>query len=353
MPLTKSKSPKAFQENIKREIAAGKPQKQAVAIAYDVQRRAKKADGGDVTSAPKRFSETGPFTIVNRKTGKVVGKASTVQGARRSKDRNDNEYGGYIHQIMNSKGESGFKNGGGLYANIHAKRKRIAEGSGEKMRKPGSAGAPTAKAFKQSARTAKKAGGGDVDYRDGSEHTPGYEPIDYTKPDPNMVIDKYGNKLEYGVPVNEKGKFKRPESEQFYSGNMDYDDYKARKIAYGKWQDDYKRRWPDATFDSEGKVVPKVGLAPYRFETKKKKGGGVSLSVKRGEKLPVSKGAGLTAKGRAKYNRETGSELKAPQPEGGARKKSFCARMSGVVKHSKGDAERAKASLRRWKCSGW
>lgn len=44
----------------------------------------------------------------------------------------------------------------GLYANIHAKRKRIAEGSGEKMRKVGSKGAPTAKNFKQAAKTAKK-----------------------------------------------------------------------------------------------------------------------------------------------------------------------------------------------------
>jgi hypothetical protein len=44
----------------------------------------------------------------------------------------------------------------GLYANIHAKRKRIAAGSGEKMRKVGSKGAPTAKAFKKSAQTAKK-----------------------------------------------------------------------------------------------------------------------------------------------------------------------------------------------------
>lgn len=43
----------------------------------------------------------------------------------------------------------------GLYANIHAKRKRIAQGSGEKMRKPGAAGAPTAQAFIQSAKTAK------------------------------------------------------------------------------------------------------------------------------------------------------------------------------------------------------
>ena len=43
----------------------------------------------------------------------------------------------------------------GLYHNIHAKKKRIAEGSGEKMRKVGSKGAPTAAAFKQSAKTAK------------------------------------------------------------------------------------------------------------------------------------------------------------------------------------------------------
>lgn len=44
----------------------------------------------------------------------------------------------------------------GLYANINAKRKRIAAGSGEKMRKPGSKGAPTAADFKKAAKTAKK-----------------------------------------------------------------------------------------------------------------------------------------------------------------------------------------------------
>ena len=128
---------------------------------------------------------------------------------------------------------------GGLYENIHRKQQRIAEGSGEKMRRVGSKGAPTADAFKQSAKTAKL------------------------------------------------------------------------------------------------------------------KDGGVSLAVGRGEKLPVSKGAGLTQKGREKYNRETGSHLKAPQPQGGSRKDSFCARMSGVVEHSKGDAPRAKASLKRWNCPGW
>jgi hypothetical protein len=44
----------------------------------------------------------------------------------------------------------------GLYANINAKRKRIAEGSGERMKKPGSKGAPTAKDFKEAVKTAKK-----------------------------------------------------------------------------------------------------------------------------------------------------------------------------------------------------
>ncbi len=84
--------------------------------------------------------------------------------------------------------------------------------------------------------------------------------------------------------------------------------------------------------------------------TKKK---GVSLAIGRGEKLPASKGAGLTAKGRAKYNAATGSNLKAPQPEGGARKDSFCARMSGVkgpMKDENGKPTRKAAALKRWKC---
>lgn len=81
----------------------------------------------------------------------------------------------------------------------------------------------------------------------------------------------------------------------------------------------------------------------------------VSLSVGRGEKLPVSQGAGLTEKGRAKYNAATGSNLKAPAPKpktdaDKGRKASFCARMGGVVAQAKGPAERAKAALKRWKC---
>ena len=58
--------------------------------------------------------------------------------------------------LMAKGGKVATKKPVGLYANINAKRKRIAEGSGEKMRKPGSKGAPTAKAFRESAKTAKK-----------------------------------------------------------------------------------------------------------------------------------------------------------------------------------------------------
>jgi hypothetical protein len=177
MPLIKSKSKEAFGKNVAAELRAGKPQKQAVAIAYATKRAAK-------------------------------------------------------------------KDGGGLYANIHAKQERIAHGSGERMRKVGAKGAPTAQAFKDAAKTAKKSGGG------------------------------------------------------------------------------------------------------------------VSLSVGRGEKLSTERGAGLTAKGREKANRATGSHLQAPAPnpktkKDEGRKKSFCARMSGVVKKSTGDAPRAKASLKRWNCPGW
>ena len=83
---------------------------------------------------------------------------------------------------------------------------------------------------------------------------------------------------------------------------------------------------------------------------------GVRLSVGRGEK---SKKGGLTAKGRAKYNRATGSNLQAPVTEKNptckraARRKSFCARMKGVkgpMKDNKRRPTRKALALKRWMC---
>jgi hypothetical protein len=70
---------------------------------------------------------------------------------------------------------------------------------------------------------------------------------------------------------------------------------------------------------------------------------------------PTEKGAGMTAAGRAEYNRKNDANLKPPAPNpkskaDAGRKASFCARMEGVVKNAKGPAERAKASLKNWNC---
>lgn len=86
---------------------------------------------------------------------------------------------------------------------------------------------------------------------------------------------------------------------------------------------------------------------PARKKRKRKKG--PSLSVRRGEKLSVRAGGGLTAKGRRRYNRATGSHLRAPAPhpkskKDKSRRKSFCARSRGWK------GPRGLAARRRWNC---
>ena len=72
---------------------------------------------------------------------------------------------------------------------------------------------------------------------------------------------------------------------------------------------------------------------------------GPNLSVGRGEKQSVKAGGGLTAKGRAKYNKATGSNLKAPTKDSSnPRHKSFCARSKSCT------GERGKAARSRWGC---
>ena len=68
-----------------------------------------------------------------------------------------------------------------------------------------------------------------------------------------------------------------------------------------------------------------------------------------------SESGGLNEKGRKSYERANpGSDLKAPQPEGGARKRSFCARMRGMRKRQKASnntgKDRLSKALRKWKC---
>jgi len=200
MPLTKSKSKKAFEHNIKAEIVAGKPPKQAVAIAYSVKRAAKKADGGsmnrdDEGREPSRSSEHKRAKAQERDFGRF--QAAEFHGGDkkeygRTNRRNESErlkesvqrhasIGDPVHNLIakhlrkewSEKIGGGkpapFKKGGdahpGLYANINAKKKRIEHEKAaglpvEHMRKVGSKGAPTSDAFRQSAKTAKLKTGG-------------------------------------------------------------------------------------------------------------------------------------------------------------------------------------------------
>ena len=93
-------------------------------------------------------------------------------------------------------------------------------------------------------------------------------------------------------------------------------------------------------------AVPSVGTPPPVSEAKT-----AAWQRKEGK----NKEGGLNEKGRKSYERENpGSDLKAPQPEGGPRKKSFCARMGGVkgpMKDEKGRPTRKALALRKWKCS--
>lgn len=86
---------------------------------------------------------------------------------------------------------------------------------------------------------------------------------------------------------------------------------------------------------------------------RKNKGAMKGCTIKNGCK---SKSGGLTARGRRMINRKTGSNLKAPQPGGGSRKKSFCARMKGMKKRrtsaktARDPNSRINKALRKWKC---
>ena len=95
---------------------------------------------------------------------------------------------------------------------------------------------------------------------------------------------------------------------------------------------------------------------------KKRKGSMKGMSVKSGDKRPTSKGAGMTAKGVAKYRRQNpGSKLKPavteakPTGKRAKRRKSYCSRSKGQMKMhgincSKTPKKRICAARRRWKC---
>ena len=119
----------------------------------------------------RRSSRSGADTQLDRlriKKDSLEGQLMQDRLEPRTRRRLESELRDVLRD-MNFFGPEKLASGGrpGLYANINAKRKRIAAGSGERMRKPGSKGAPTAANFKQAAKTAKLADGGNLMMRKG------------------------------------------------------------------------------------------------------------------------------------------------------------------------------------------
>lgn len=170
----------------------------------------------------------------------------------------------------------------GLWDNIHAKQERIKKGSGERMRNPGSKGAPSAADFKAAAESVELTADEQFDLIE--------ELVDFLSTEYNVEVDQIWEELE--------------------------------------------------TVDDEELLEAAVDAKGYKSST-----------------------GGLTQKGRDHYNSQTGGNLKAPVTtppsklkagsKAANRRKSFCARMSGVegpMKKPNGKPTRKALALRKWNC---
>lgn len=224
----------------------------------------------------------------------------------------------------------------GLWDNIHAKQKRIKNGSGERMRKPGSKGAPTAAAFKASQNE-------HVEIEEGLQQTlrkvvPGYA---------KREIDK---KMD-------AGKFGKTDADK------DANFYRYKKI-----QDRLKKEEVEAQFDLIEEVIEDLARlhnldSEYIWEKFEEFSDEQLLEYAVDAKGHKSSTGGLTQKGRDAYNKKEGSNLKAPVTtppsklkkgsKAANRRKSFCARMSGVegpMRKPNGEPTRKALALRKWNC---
>jgi len=241
----------------------------------------------------------------------------------------------------------------GLWDNIHAKQKRIKAGSGERMRKPGSKGAPTDAALKASAESfehtfdmleeaAKSIDQGEYDYEGQMSRTQlqticrnSKDLIDMLSDDDNMpewVQSKITLAQDYITCVRDYLKSREELDEQF---DIIEEFVEELSIKYDMHSDDI---WEG--FDDEELYEAAVDAKGYKSST-----------------------GGLTQKGRDHYNSQSGGNLKAPVTtppsklkagsKAANRRKSFCARMSGVegpMKKPNGEPTRKALALRKWNC---
>ena len=223
----------------------------------------------------------------------------------------------------------------GLWDNIHAKQERIKAGSGEKMRKPGSKGAPTDAALKASQNE-------HVEIEEGLQQTLRKVVPGYAKREIDRKMDA--------------GKFGKTDADK------DANFYRYKKI-----QDKLKKEELEAQFDLIEEVVEDLALtnnidSESIWETLEEVSDQELLEYAVDAKGHKSSTGGLTQKGRDAYNAK-GAHLQAPvttppsklSPDSKAakRRKSFCARMGGMegpMKKPNGEPTRKALALRKWNC---
>lgn len=252
----------------------------------------------------------------------------------------------------------------GLWDNIHAKRKRIKAGSGEKMRKPGSKGAPTDAAIKASQNE-------EVEHTDYLLEYP--EDLQKMKKADSYkvgdkVFTKVGGKWHKGhvtTPLNKAGnhgvKFQHGGKTHSYVSSpeelrLHVEDVVTKELTIDEQFDMIEEMVMDIA--EQHNLNPEVV-----WEKLESIDDDTLFEAAVDAKGHKSSTGGLTQKGREYYNRQSGGNLKAPvttppsklKPGSKAanRRKSFCARMSGVdgpMKKPNGEPTRKALALRKWNC---
>ena len=270
----------------------------------------------------------------------------------------------------------------GLWDNIHAKQERIKHGSGEKMRKPGSKGAPTNSALKASQTNEEVELQFDM-IEEFVEHLAETNEIDSETvwesldevSDEELLETAANWAKQAATAIAMKKAGKKPKNEEVELEEEQLDELKIGTVRnYMKKArtqlsniEVSRRSTGDKKFGAEkarrrantlNKIADKTNSTAVRDQLHK-----ATAFVKEDAKGYKNPTGGLTQKGRDHYNNQTGGHLKAPvttppsklKPGSKAanRRKSFCARMSGVegpMKKPNGEPTRKALALRKWNC---
>jgi len=250
----------------------------------------------------------------------------------------------------------------GLWDNIHAKRKRIKAGSGEKMRKPGSEGAPTKQDFinSQSEETVIEARKSAWDKMSAAVKKSSGKDLNASDQRAKEAISGLQQSRKDYQAVVDKDKVKKEEYSMGEPQSKNQDDPSSRFIGTDSLTNNFKDDTPGQGKSNTLNIIKRVVSEMHTMCED------CDCEMKEDAKGYKSPSGGLTQKGRDHYNRESGGHLKAPvttKPsklkkgsKAANRRKSFCARMGGMKKRltsaktANDPDSRINKALRKWNC---